>query len=126
MASRQAHNAILNLHDLVFVLYILYLSDCLYLHDYVLLQPFTHNALCIPGDRVYFPGISMIGLNGSIIARTTPYSLSEVEIITATVDLESIRCYRSLIRSRCLHASQSQAYPRVQVLWNNYRLSVAD
>lgn len=75
------------------------------------------------GDRVYFPGISMIGLNGSIIARTTPYSLSEVEIITATVDLESIRCYRSLIRSRCLHASQSQAYPRVQV---NFALSNDD
>ncbi|XP_069950909.1 glutamine-dependent NAD(+) synthetase isoform X2 [Cherax quadricarinatus] len=72
------------------------------------------------GDRVYFSGDSMIGLNGAIVARATPYSLIEVEVITATIDLESIRCYRSLIRSRCLRASQSHTYPRVQV---NFALS---
>lgn len=72
------------------------------------------------GDRVYFPGNSMIGLNGSIVARATPYSLEEVEVVTATIDLESVRSYRSLIRSRCLHAAQSQAYPRIQV---NFSLS---
>ncbi|XP_042218889.1 glutamine-dependent NAD(+) synthetase-like isoform X2 [Homarus americanus] len=72
------------------------------------------------GDRVYFSGDSMIGLNGKIVARATPYSLVEVEVVTATIDLESIRCYRSLFRSRCLHASQSQVYPRVQV---NFALS---
>ncbi|MPC16384.1 putative glutamine-dependent NAD(+) synthetase [Portunus trituberculatus] len=72
------------------------------------------------GDRVYFSGNSMIGLNGSIVARTLPYSLQEVEIVTATIDLESVRNYRSLVRSRCLHAAQSQAYPRIQV---NFALS---
>ncbi|KAK7065400.1 Glutamine-dependent NAD(+) synthetase [Halocaridina rubra] len=73
------------------------------------------------GDRVYFSGDTMIGVNGSIVARVTPYSLGEVEVITATVDLESIRSYRNNIRSRCFRASQSNAYPRIQV---NYSLSV--
>ena len=57
----------------------------------------------------------MIGLNGSIVARATPYSLAEVEVITATVDLETIRSYRTSFRSRCLRASHSPSYPRVQV-----------
>lgn len=72
------------------------------------------------GDRVYLSGDTMIGLNGSIVARVTPYSLAEVEVITATIDLESIRSYRTSFRSRCLRASHSPSYPRVQV---NFALS---
>ena len=79
-------------------------------------EMWTYHCPFSPGDRVYLSGNSMIGLNGSIVARAMPYSLQEVEIVTATVDLESVRSYRSLIRSRCLHGAQSQTYPRIQVM----------
>lgn len=72
------------------------------------------------GDRVWFSGDAKIGLNGAIIAAASPYSLAEVEVVTATIDLESIRVYRNMIRSRNVHAAQSQAYPRIQV---NFSLS---
>ncbi|KAB7496421.1 Glutamine-dependent NAD(+) synthetase, partial [Armadillidium nasatum] len=73
------------------------------------------NQLGCDGDRVYFPGDARIALNGSIIAMTEPYSLSDVQVIFATIDLESIRVYRHMIRSRSLHAAKSKSYPRIEV-----------
>ncbi|XP_076065645.1 glutamine-dependent NAD(+) synthetase-like [Oratosquilla oratoria] len=72
------------------------------------------------GERTYFPGHSIISLNGDIVAQTILYNLSEVEVITATIDLEDIRKYRTSIRSRTLHGAQSEAYPRVKI---NFALS---
>lgn len=67
------------------------------------------------GDRVFFPGDARIGLNGDIIAMATPYSLADLQLITATIDLETIRVYRHMNRSRSLHAAKSTSYPRVEV-----------
>lgn len=64
---------------------------------------------------MFFPGDAMIAVNGSIVARATMYSLAEVEVVMAAIDLDTIRSFRSLCRSRCLHAAQSNAYPRIQV-----------
>ncbi|KAK3881782.1 hypothetical protein Pcinc_013812 [Petrolisthes cinctipes] len=75
------------------------------------------------GDRVYFPGDSMIAVNGSIVARAAMYSMAEVEVVVAAIDLDTIRSYRSLRRSRCLHGAHSSAYPRIQV---NFALSNDD
>ena len=76
---------------------------------------FQYQHLFSTGDRVYFPGDARIALNGDIIAMATPYSLSEVEVVTATIDLESIRVYRNMIRSRSHHAAKSDSYPRAEV-----------
>ena len=57
----------------------------------------------------------MIAVNGDIVARAQMYTLNEIELITATVDLEDIRVYRHLIRSRSLHGAKSESYPRIQV-----------
>ena len=47
------------------------------------------------GERVYFNGCSSISVNGEIVARTAQYSVEEVEVAVATVDLEQIRLHKS-------------------------------
>nr|XP_053627805.1 glutamine-dependent NAD(+) synthetase-like [Cherax quadricarinatus] len=68
------------------------------------------------GSPSYFGGDCCIGLNGDLVGLAMDYSLAQVQVITAAVNLETIRCYRHLIRSRCEHAATSTSYPRVQVL----------
>lgn len=69
------------------------------------------------GERVYFNGCSNICVNGEMVARTAQYSIEEVEVAVATVDLEQIRSYRNMIRSRTLRAASSPRYPRVELDW---------
>lgn len=70
------------------------------------------------GDRVNFAGDATIALNGRVVARTQPFQLTEVDVIIAAIDLEDIRVYRHMIRSRCqVAAAQTTSYPRVQVSW---------
>ena len=75
------------------------------------------------GDRVYFNGCSCISVNGDIVSRTRQYAIEEVEVATATVDLEDIRAYRNQIRSRNVKAASAPAYPRIEV---NFSLSSDD
>ncbi|XP_039435681.1 glutamine-dependent NAD(+) synthetase isoform X2 [Culex pipiens pallens] len=67
------------------------------------------------GQRVYFNGCSAIALNGQIVARGKQFALDDVEVTTATVDLEDIRSYRLAMRSRCTVAASTPTYPRVDV-----------
>ncbi|KAL3066144.1 hypothetical protein OYC64_016150 [Pagothenia borchgrevinki] len=46
------------------------------------------------GDRVYYDGCAMVAINGDIVAQGAQFSLSDVEVITATLDLEDVRSYR--------------------------------
>ncbi|KAI4882749.1 hypothetical protein NFI96_030579 [Prochilodus magdalenae] len=46
------------------------------------------------GDRLYYDGCSMIAINGDIVAQGVQFSLDDVEVITATLDLEDVRSYR--------------------------------
>ncbi|XP_036442651.1 glutamine-dependent NAD(+) synthetase isoform X1 [Colossoma macropomum] len=46
------------------------------------------------GDRLYYDGCSMIAINGDIVAQGAQFSLDDVEVITATLDLEDVRSYR--------------------------------
>lgn len=66
------------------------------------------------GSPSYFAGYCCIGMNGDLVGLAMNHSLAQVQVITAAVDLETIRCYRHLIRSRCEHAANSTSYPRVQ------------
>lgn len=67
------------------------------------------------GARVYFNGCSAIALNGDIIARAKQFSLADVEVTIATVDLEDIRSYRLAMRSRCTAGASAPRYPRINV-----------
>ncbi|KMU82271.1 NAD synthetase 1 [Coccidioides immitis H538.4] len=44
------------------------------------------------GERLYYDGCSMIVVNGEIVAQGTQFSLNDVEVVTATVDLEEPIC----------------------------------
>lgn len=67
------------------------------------------------GERVYFNGCSSLCLNGHIVGRTAQYAIEDVEVATATIDLEDIRSYRNAVRSRTLRAASAPAYPRIDV-----------
>ncbi|XP_055587043.1 glutamine-dependent NAD(+) synthetase isoform X2 [Uranotaenia lowii] len=67
------------------------------------------------GQRVYFNGCSAVALNGQIVARGKQFALEDVEVTTATIDLEDIRSYRVALRSRCTVAASTPTYPRVDV-----------
>ncbi|KAJ4413385.1 hypothetical protein N0V85_003580 [Neurospora sp. IMI 360204] len=75
------------------------------------------------GERLYFDGCAMIIVNGDIVAQGSQFSLNDVEVVTATVDLEEVRAYRSSI-SRGLQAATSNAkYQRIQT---SFELSPED
>ena len=67
------------------------------------------------GQRTYFNGCSCISVNGDMVNRTRQYAVEEVEVATATIDLEDIRSYRNAIRSRQIRAAKTPSYPRVEV-----------
>ncbi|KAI9889188.1 MAG: glutamine-dependent NAD(+) synthetase [Vezdaea aestivalis] len=71
------------------------------------------------GDRLYYDGCAMILVNGEVVAQGSQFSLNDVEVVTATVDLESVRSARTG-RSRALQATRQPAYERIQT---NFRLS---
>ncbi|KAK7430688.1 hypothetical protein QQZ08_002732 [Neonectria magnoliae] len=66
------------------------------------------------GDRLYYDGSAMIIVNGEVVAQGSQFSLNDVEVVTATVDLEEVRAYRSS-SSRGLQAALSETkYERIQ------------
>ncbi|KAG0649802.1 Glutamine-dependent NAD(+) synthetase [Hyphodiscus hymeniophilus] len=66
------------------------------------------------GDRLYYDGCAMIMVNGEVVAQGSQFSLNDVEVVTATIDLEEVRAYRSSI-SRGLQAAKSKVkYHRIQ------------
>lgn len=60
----------------------------------------------------------MIALNGIILAQGSQFSLSEVEVVTATIDLEAVRAHRTS-SSRRMQSAQAEPYHRV---WIDTRL----
>ncbi|KAI7899195.1 uncharacterized protein BX663DRAFT_538097 [Cokeromyces recurvatus] len=67
------------------------------------------------GDRLYYDGCAMVVMNGEVIAQGSQFSLKDVEVITATVDLEDIRSYRARVASRGMQAQATPAYQREEV-----------
>ena len=47
------------------------------------------------GDRLYYDGCAMIALNGCIIAQGSQFSLADVEVVAATIDIEDVRAHRA-------------------------------
>jgi NAD+ synthase (glutamine-hydrolysing) len=70
--------------------------------------------LTIDGEaRMMFDGSSMILCNGRVLKQSTQFSLKPVEVITATIDLEEVRSYRSSI-SRNVQGAAQPEYPRIE------------
>ena len=66
------------------------------------------------GDRLYYDGSAMIVINGNVVAQGSQFSLNDVEVIIATVDLEDVRSFRCA-PSRGLQAVQTRSYERIEV-----------
>ncbi|ESW98413.1 Glutamine-dependent NAD(+) synthetase [Ogataea parapolymorpha DL-1] len=66
------------------------------------------------GDRLYYDGCALIAMNGKVVAQGSQFSLNDVEVITATIDLEEVRAYRALI-SHGLQSRLTPKYERVHV-----------
>ncbi|KIP02994.1 hypothetical protein PHLGIDRAFT_26333 [Phlebiopsis gigantea 11061_1 CR5-6] len=66
------------------------------------------------GDRLYYDGCAMIAVNGKIVAQGSQFSLNDVEVVTATVDLEDVRSHRA-ISSRSMQAAGAERYHRIEV-----------
>ena len=56
----------------------------------------------------------MIAVNGQIVAQGSQFSLQDVEVVTATIDLEDVRAFRA-ISSRSMQAAGAKSYPRIEV-----------
>ena len=78
------------------------------------------------GDRLYYDGCALIAINGKIKAQGQQFSLDDVEVCTATVDLEEVRSFRCS-PSRGMQAVQSPEYERIRVpIRLSRRLDVID
>ncbi len=67
------------------------------------------------GGRLYFDGCALIVQNGEILAQGSQFSLNDVELITATVNLEDVRSYRAAKASLSVQASQTDVLPQINV-----------
>ena len=67
------------------------------------------------GGRLYFDGCAMIAQNGEILAQGTQFSLKDVEVVTATVNLHDVRAYRGAKASRAVQASQMEPLPQIDI-----------
>lgn len=56
----------------------------------------------------------MIAVNGRIVAQGSQFSLNDVEVVSATIDIEDVRAHRAK-SSRNMQAAASERYYRVEV-----------
>lgn len=73
------------------------------------------------GNRLYFDGSAIIALNGNLMAQSPQFSVREIEIVTATIDLDSIQISRGNCKSFTNQASNYKnicpiEYSRIKVV----------
>lgn len=67
------------------------------------------NQIGCDGGRLYYDGSALIALNGDILCQGSQFSLdTEVEVITATVDIDDVRGYRTKVAARGVQAAEAQ------------------
>ncbi|GMM32918.1 glutamine-dependent NAD(+) synthetase [Saccharomycopsis crataegensis] len=67
------------------------------------------------GDRLYYDGCALIVVNGEVVAQGSQFSLDDVEVVTATIDTEDVRSYRSLMSHGLQAVNQKENYKRIHV-----------
>ena len=82
------------------------------------------NFVGFDGTRTFYDGQAMIFSNGKCLACTNPFSLKEVELAVASVDLNEIDIYRTCLPSRNIQAGVyiNQSFSIVKV--NGFNLKV--
>ena len=66
------------------------------------------------GDRLYYDGCAMIAVNGRLVAQGSQFSLNDVEVVSATIDIEDVRAHRAK-SSRNMQATRAERYHRIEV-----------
>ncbi|KAJ9110837.1 glutamine-dependent NAD(+) synthetase [Naganishia cerealis] len=66
------------------------------------------------GDRLYYDGAALIAYNGKIVAQGSQFSLNDVEVVSATLDLQAVRAHRTY-SSRRMQSVQAESYSRIVV-----------
>jgi NAD+ synthase (glutamine-hydrolysing) len=71
------------------------------------------------GERVYYDGSCMIIVNGKVVAQGSQFSLNDVEVISATVDIDQVTTFRASVVSRSYQAAiSSELYPSIHLNTN--------
>ncbi|CAK9440355.1 uncharacterized protein LODBEIA_P44550 [Lodderomyces beijingensis] len=66
------------------------------------------------GDRLYYDGCAIIVANGEILAQASQFSLKDVEVISATIDLDDVRSYRNQKSSGMQAVDKEHPYHIIQ------------
>lgn len=66
------------------------------------------------GDRLYYDGCALIAINGKFVAQGSQFSLNDVEVVSATVDLEEVRAHRFAPSLR-VQSDSVPEYPRISM-----------
>jgi NAD+ synthase (glutamine-hydrolysing) len=77
------------------------------------------------GGRLYFDGSCMIVVNGALVAQGSQFSFRDVEVVTATIDVDAVRAYRASLNSRGNQAAAVAAHVERLRLARNLVLSEA-
>jgi NAD+ synthase (glutamine-hydrolysing) len=67
------------------------------------------------GGRLYYDGCASIIMNGKLLSQGKQFSIAEVEVLTATVDLDAVVSYRGAVASLQEQASAALPFPLVRV-----------
>jgi len=73
------------------------------------------------GTRLYFDGCSLVCVNGEVVAQASQFSMNDVEVITAVVDLDAVRAYRQDAASFQEQSSYETQLPTVDVRYFSLR-----
>lgn len=74
------------------------------------------------GGRLYYDGCAMIVCNGEILAQAHQFHVKDVQVISATVDLDDVRSYRASLPSFGIQAANYATRPRKAIPRSNVHL----
>ena len=73
------------------------------------------NLIGCDGGRLVFDGCCLVSVNGDIVAQGPQFTLDEVNVTIATVDLDDVTSYRSNVGSRGPQVERGGTYPRFHI-----------
>ena len=67
------------------------------------------------GGRLYYDGCACIAVNGEIVAQGKQFDVNDVEVVTATVDLDDVQSHRGSFQSMSAQSARAARIPIVRV-----------
>ena len=59
------------------------------------------------GGRLYYDGCACIAVNGEIVAQGKQFDVNDVEVVTATVDLDDVQSHRGSFQSMSAQSART-------------------